>query len=74
MININNPFKKPLIEYPFSIISEYESIKNELHFFKNTPRYFELLRIIIINWSNILNDKMKNKIENEIENEIKKKI
>ena len=70
MININNPFKKPLIEYPFSIISEYESIKNELHFFKDTPRYFELLQIIILNWSSILNDKMKYIIENEIKKKI----
>jgi hypothetical protein len=66
MININNPFIKPLIEYPFEIINEFESIKNELHFFKNTPRYIELLKIIIDNWSSILNDKMKKEIENEM--------
>lgn len=66
MININNPFKKQLIEYPFEIISEFESIKNELHFFKDTARYFELLEFIVLNWSNILNDKMKKKIENEM--------
>ena len=62
MIDFTNPFIKPLIEYSPSILNELEMFKKELKFFKNTPRYNELLKMIINNWNHILNDKIKNEI------------